>query len=169
MRRLRGSATRFSKGDRNDDSHMLSRRMMQAYIGSYWLHFSDQVPIIHKPDLFARTRTPSLLLIAMMTIGARYCGPNALVKRSPRPAPSSQLPRLAPRVGDVPGLQLPAAGRSGFPSPAATRAVRRRSVLDPRASRACAHPPRCQQMPSCACGRALAGDLPPTRLPAPPG
>ncbi|KAL1861670.1 hypothetical protein VTK73DRAFT_6978 [Phialemonium thermophilum] len=57
------------EGDRNDDSHMLSRRMMQAYIASYWHHFSDQVPILHKPT-FAPDRTHNLLLIAMMTIGA---------------------------------------------------------------------------------------------------
>ncbi|KAJ4300500.1 hypothetical protein N0V88_003175 [Collariella sp. IMI 366227] len=56
-------------GDRNDDSHMLSRKMMQAYIFSYWLHFSDQVPILHKPT-FSPDKTPNLLLIAMMTIGA---------------------------------------------------------------------------------------------------
>jgi hypothetical protein len=57
------------EGDRNDETHMLSRKMMQAYILSYWLHFSDQVPILHKPT-FAPDRTPNLLLIAMMTIGA---------------------------------------------------------------------------------------------------
>ena len=57
------------EGDRNDDSHMLSRKMMQAYIGSYWLHFSDQIPILHKPT-FSPDKTPNLLLIAMMTIGA---------------------------------------------------------------------------------------------------
>ncbi|KAK3687524.1 fungal-specific transcription factor domain-containing protein [Podospora appendiculata] len=57
------------EGDRNDDSHMLSRKMMQAYIGSYWLHFSDQVPILHKPT-FIPDKTPNLLLLAMMTIGA---------------------------------------------------------------------------------------------------
>lgn len=57
------------EGDRNDDSHMLSRKMMQAYIGSYWLHFSDQVPILHKPT-FSPEKMPNLLLIAMMTIGA---------------------------------------------------------------------------------------------------
>ncbi|KAK0643641.1 fungal-specific transcription factor domain-containing protein [Cercophora newfieldiana] len=57
------------EGDRNDDNHMLSRKMMQAYIGSYWLHFSDQVPILHKPT-FSPDKTPNLLLIAMMTIGA---------------------------------------------------------------------------------------------------
>jgi hypothetical protein len=33
------------EGDRNDDSHMMSRKMMQTYIGSYWYHFSEQVPI----------------------------------------------------------------------------------------------------------------------------
>lgn len=57
------------EGDRYDDSHMLSRKMMQAYIGSYWLHFSDQVPILHKPT-FSPDKTEKLLLLAMMTIGA---------------------------------------------------------------------------------------------------
>lgn len=57
------------EGDRSDSNHMLSKRMMQAYIGSYWVHFSDQVPILHKPT-FSPDRTPNSLLIAMMTIGA---------------------------------------------------------------------------------------------------
>jgi len=35
----------FLEGDRSDDSHLLSRKMMQTYIGSYWYHFSEQVPI----------------------------------------------------------------------------------------------------------------------------
>tara|TARA_R110002060_G_scaffold20083_7_gene27348 strand:- start:323 stop:718 length:396 start_codon:yes stop_codon:yes gene_type:complete len=33
------------EGDRSDDNHLLSRKMMQTYIGSYWYHFSEQVPI----------------------------------------------------------------------------------------------------------------------------
>jgi len=33
------------EGDRTEDSHMMSRKMMQTYIGSYWYHFSEQVPI----------------------------------------------------------------------------------------------------------------------------
>jgi hypothetical protein len=33
------------EGDRNDDSHMMSRKMMQTYIGSYWWHFHPQLPI----------------------------------------------------------------------------------------------------------------------------
>ncbi|KAK0630644.1 fungal-specific transcription factor domain-containing protein [Bombardia bombarda] len=57
------------EGDRNDDSHMLSRVMMLNYIGSFWHHFSDQVPILHKPT-FSPDKTPNLLLIAIMTIGA---------------------------------------------------------------------------------------------------
>ncbi|TDZ26534.1 Zinc finger protein klf1 [Colletotrichum orbiculare MAFF 240422] len=57
------------EGDRSDGDHMLSKRMMQAYIGSYWVHFSDQIPILHKPT-FSPERTPNLLLLAMMTIGA---------------------------------------------------------------------------------------------------
>ncbi|KAF4632143.1 hypothetical protein G7Y89_g5989 [Cudoniella acicularis] len=57
------------EGDRSDDSHMMSRKMMQTYIGSYWYHFSEQVPILHKPT-FSPDKTPNLLLIAMMAIGA---------------------------------------------------------------------------------------------------
>lgn len=33
------------EGDRSNDSHMLSRKMMQTYIGSYWYNFSEQIPI----------------------------------------------------------------------------------------------------------------------------
>lgn len=33
------------EGNRSEDSHMMSRKMMQTYIGSYWVHFSAQVPI----------------------------------------------------------------------------------------------------------------------------
>ncbi|KAH8804986.1 fungal-specific transcription factor domain-containing protein [Xylogone sp. PMI_703] len=57
------------EGDRSNDSHMLSRKMMQTYISSYWYHFSEQVPILHKPT-FSPDKTPNLLLIAMMAIGA---------------------------------------------------------------------------------------------------
>ena len=57
------------QGDRSNGNHMLSKRMMQAYIGSYWYHFSDQIPILHKPT-FSPEKTPNLLLLAMMTIGA---------------------------------------------------------------------------------------------------
>lgn len=56
-------------GDRDGDEHMLSRRMMQAYLGSYWYHFSDQLPILHRPT-FSSDKAPDLLLLAMMTIGA---------------------------------------------------------------------------------------------------
>ncbi|KAI1143175.1 fungal-specific transcription factor domain-containing protein [Hypoxylon sp. FL0543] len=56
-------------GDRSDENHMLSRKMMQQYIGSYWVHFSDQIPILHKPT-FSPDKTPNLLLIAVMAIGA---------------------------------------------------------------------------------------------------
>jgi hypothetical protein len=57
------------EGDRSDEHHMLSRKMMQAYISSYWVHFSDQVPILHKPT-FSPDKIPNLLLIAVMAIGA---------------------------------------------------------------------------------------------------
>jgi hypothetical protein len=57
------------EGNRSDGDHMLSKRMMQAYLSSYWHHFSDQIPILHKPT-FSPENTPNLLLLAMMTIGA---------------------------------------------------------------------------------------------------
>lgn len=56
-------------GDRSDEHHMLSRKMMQAYISSYWVHFSDQIPILHKPT-FSPDKIPTLLLLAVMAIGA---------------------------------------------------------------------------------------------------
>ncbi|CAN8102140.1 unnamed protein product [Discula destructiva] len=58
----------FIEGERTDD-HMLSHKMMQAYIASYWVHFSEQIPILHKPT-FSPDKTPTLLLISMITIGA---------------------------------------------------------------------------------------------------
>lgn len=60
-------------GDRSDPEHMLSTRMMKAYISSYWYHFSDQMPILHRPT-FSPEKTPTLLLLAMMTIGAALLG-----------------------------------------------------------------------------------------------
>jgi hypothetical protein len=33
------------EGDRNNDSHVLSRNMMQTYISSYWWNFHPQLPI----------------------------------------------------------------------------------------------------------------------------
>ncbi|KAG6011831.1 hypothetical protein E4U54_007885 [Claviceps lovelessii] len=56
-------------GDRFNDTHMLSRHMMQAYLVSYWKNFSDQLPIVHRPS-FSPDRTPTLLLLGVMIIGA---------------------------------------------------------------------------------------------------
>jgi len=56
-------------GDRDEDSHVLSLRMMQRYIGSFWSYFHPQMPILHKPT-FAADKTQNLLLIAVMAIGA---------------------------------------------------------------------------------------------------
>lgn len=39
------------EGDRSDENHLLSRKMMQTYIGSYWYHFSEQVPICRQISL----------------------------------------------------------------------------------------------------------------------
>ncbi|KAF7527588.1 hypothetical protein PCG10_002551 [Penicillium crustosum] len=56
-------------GDLNNDRHALSLRMMQTYIGSYWYHFHAQLPMLHEPT-FSADRTPNLLLLAIIAIGA---------------------------------------------------------------------------------------------------
>ncbi|EYE98720.1 putative C2H2 finger domain protein [Aspergillus ruber CBS 135680] len=56
-------------GNLDDDQHVLSPRMMQTYIGSYWYHFHPQLPILHQPT-FATDETPNLLLLAIIAIGA---------------------------------------------------------------------------------------------------
>lgn len=57
------------EGNIDADGHILSLRMMQTYVGSYWLHFHAQLPILHRPT-FVADRTPSLLLLSLMAIGA---------------------------------------------------------------------------------------------------
>lgn len=59
----------FMNGDLDDERHVLSLNMMQTYIGSYWYHFHPQLPILHQPS-FSADRTPNLLLLAIMAIGA---------------------------------------------------------------------------------------------------
>ncbi|KAL8798311.1 MAG: hypothetical protein Q9182_006772 [Xanthomendoza sp. 2 TL-2023] len=56
-------------GDREDRQHVLSRSMMQTYIGSYWYHFHPQMPILHKPT-FSADKAQNLLLVAVIAIGA---------------------------------------------------------------------------------------------------
>lgn len=57
------------EGSMDSDDHILSLRMMQTYIGSYWRHCHSQLPILHKPT-FVADKTPNLLLLAVMAIGA---------------------------------------------------------------------------------------------------
>ncbi|KAH8423686.1 putative C2H2 finger domain protein [Aspergillus melleus] len=57
------------EGDMDDDNHVLSLRMMQTYVGSYWYHFHAQLPILHRPT-FVADQAPNLLLLAVMAIGA---------------------------------------------------------------------------------------------------
>ncbi|MCJ1478237.1 hypothetical protein MMC13_006914 [Lambiella insularis] len=56
-------------GNSGDGTHVLSLRMMQTYIGSYWYHFHPQMPILHKPT-FSADKAQNLLLIAVIAIGA---------------------------------------------------------------------------------------------------
>lgn len=57
------------EGDQDQESHVLSLRMLQTYIGSYWYHFHPQMPILHK-STFSADRAQNLLLIAVIAIGA---------------------------------------------------------------------------------------------------
>lgn len=57
------------EGNKDDDHHVLSLRMMQTYISSYWRHFHPQLPILHKPTFNAST-CPDLLLLSIMCLGA---------------------------------------------------------------------------------------------------
>lgn len=57
------------EGDQEKESHVLSLRMLQTYIGSYWYHFHPQMPILHK-STFSADRAQNLLLIAVIAIGA---------------------------------------------------------------------------------------------------
>ncbi|KAI4129054.1 MAG: hypothetical protein LQ347_003918 [Umbilicaria vellea] len=57
------------RGDQEQESHVLSLRMLQTYIGSYWYHFHTQMPILHK-STFSADRAQNLLLIAVIAIGA---------------------------------------------------------------------------------------------------
>jgi hypothetical protein len=61
----------ITQGDRELDGHVLSIRSLKNYIGSYWYHFHDQLPILHQPTFSADDAHPCLLL-AIMAIGASY-------------------------------------------------------------------------------------------------
>ena len=57
------------EGDVNADDHILSLKRMHLYVGSYWYHQHAQMPILHKPT-FSADKTPNLLLLAILAIGA---------------------------------------------------------------------------------------------------
>lgn len=63
------SKDEIMEGNMEDDGHILSLRMMQTYIGSFWYHCHSQLPILHKPT-FTADKTPNLLLLAVVAIGA---------------------------------------------------------------------------------------------------
>ena len=56
-------------GNRDQEGHVLSLKSFQTYIGSYWYHFHDQMPILHQPT-FSADKAQPLLLIAILAIGA---------------------------------------------------------------------------------------------------
>ncbi|EFW15210.1 hypothetical protein D8B26_004460 [Coccidioides posadasii str. Silveira] len=57
------------EGNMDGENHVLGLRMMQIYVSSYWYHCHDQLPILHRPT-FSPSKTPNLLLLAVMALGA---------------------------------------------------------------------------------------------------
>jgi len=66
---VKKSKEEIMEGNIDDDDHILGLRMMQTYIGSFWYHCHSQLPILHKPT-FTADKTPNLLLLAVVAIGA---------------------------------------------------------------------------------------------------
>ena len=62
-------------GDFEVDDHLLSFKLMNAYIASYWQSYHEQMPILHKPT-FSADDTPDLLLLAIIMIGAAHIPTN---------------------------------------------------------------------------------------------
>lgn len=48
-----------------------NKNFITTFITLYWEHFHPILPVIHRPS-FCVERTPSILLIAMVSIGASY-------------------------------------------------------------------------------------------------
>lgn len=63
------------KGDHDEDTHVLSLRMMQVFCSSFWLNIHPQLPILHRPT-FSTETCPDLLLIAIMILGASCLEPS---------------------------------------------------------------------------------------------
>lgn len=59
--------------DFDAEDHVLSLRSMQLYLGSYWKHFHQQMPILHQPT-FSADSSNDLLVLAVMIIGASRLG-----------------------------------------------------------------------------------------------
>ncbi|RMZ82188.1 hypothetical protein DV738_g1805, partial [Chaetothyriales sp. CBS 135597] len=59
------------QGNRDHDDHPLSLASMHSYVRSFWLHFNDQFPILHRPT-FCPDDTNVQLLLAVMIIGASH-------------------------------------------------------------------------------------------------
>ena len=57
------------EGDDESEGHVLSLKMLQTFIGSYWYHFHPQMPILHRPT-FCADKAQNLLLLSVIAIGA---------------------------------------------------------------------------------------------------
>ena len=59
----------FFEENLDSENYILGPQMIHAYISSYWRHFDEQAPILHKPT-FSADKTPNLLLLIVIAIGA---------------------------------------------------------------------------------------------------
>jgi hypothetical protein len=63
------------EGDRSSDSHILSRKMMQVYIASFWSHFHSQLPICEYYFIDSRihiTQLKYFLLVLLCNLSISY-------------------------------------------------------------------------------------------------
>ncbi|EDN10682.1 conserved hypothetical protein [Histoplasma mississippiense (nom. inval.)] len=128
-------------GDIDDDGHLLSLRMMQTYIAAYWYHTHDQLPILHKPT-FSADKTPNLLLLAIMAIGASTLDKNHGHHVTEAASELGQLFSLAHPVGDFYGRGFPATCKAlGVPDVATPRNLRE-AVFNTGFARTCSYPSR---------------------------
>lgn len=144
------------EGDRSDETHLLSRRMMQTYIGSYWYHFSDQLPIRTLARLAYSSTTltnssPQTYLCARQNSDSSLDGHDSHRGIQPRQNAWSPIDRGVLQIVQFPGLAFTLrnlrrrclsspSSTVGVPSAPAARNVRE-NVLYTGAARVVSHSP----------------------------
>ncbi len=75
------------EGDRSSDSHMMSRKMMQVYIASFWSHFHPQLPICKYSFISNRLNLLDLGCVRIMLLWKLLVSYEPRISRSKYPSP----------------------------------------------------------------------------------